>query len=277
MANIMNFRSGGNFNIGNKQPQNNNILYYNGQNSDWEPTTATSTPLNLVDINSTQTISNKTLSNDTISGVLNCAPSTNIATGSQPLNNIISTYVTTSNFVGSNGQNITLQANIIPNADSTFNIGNSTTRMSTLYTYTTDCKTGIYLPISLSGGNQSLLNYYEQGSFNATISGPFSTTATFPFTIIGNIVVIRFPQVQGTSTAATYFTISGIPARLSPATNLVFQSRVINAGAVQNTMGNFNILYNSSFWTVYLDSAGDSFSSSGLCGWNSTCFTYILA
>src|SRR5579883_917440 len=277
MANIMNFRSGGNFNISDKQPQNNNILYYNGSNSDWEPTVATRSPLNLVDINSTQTISNKTLTSDTISGVLNCTSGTNIGTGSAPLNNIISTYVTTSNFIGSNGQNINLQANIIPNADSTFNIGNSTTRMSTLYTYTTDCKTGIYLPISLSGGNQSLLNYYEQGSFNATISGPFSTTATFPFTIIGNIVCVRFPPVQGTSTSATYFTISGVPARLSPSTNLVFQSRVINNSTVQSTPGNFNILYNSSFWTVYLDGAGDSFSGSGTVGWNSTAFTYILA
>src|SRR5579885_3148262 len=133
MANIMNFRSGGNFNIGNKQPQNNNILYYNGNNSDWEPTVATSTPLNLVDINSTQTVSNKTLTSDTISGVLNCAPSTNIGTGTAPLNNIISTYVTTSNFVGSNGQNISLQANLIPNSDSTFNIGNPTTNEYIIY------------------------------------------------------------------------------------------------------------------------------------------------
>src|SRR5579885_1366790 len=207
MANIMNFRSGGNFNIGNKQPQNNNILYYNGNNSDWEPTVATSTPLNLVDINSTQTVSNKTLTSDTISGVLNCTSGTNIGTGTAPLNNIISTYVTTSNLLGSNGQNISLQANLIPNSDSTFNIGNSTTRMSTLYAYTTDCKTGIYLPISLSGGAQSLLNYHEKGSFNATISGPFSTTATFNFTIISNIVCIRFPQVQGTSTSAIFYNI----------------------------------------------------------------------
>src|SRR5579875_3635442 len=150
MANIMNFRSGGNFNLSNIQPQNNNILYYNGQNGDWEPTTATGTPLNLVDTNRTQTISNKTLSSDTISGVLNCTSGTNIGTGSAPLNNIISTYVTTSNFIGSNGQNITLQANLIPNSNSTFNIGNTTTRMSTIYTYTTDCKNGLYLPISLS-------------------------------------------------------------------------------------------------------------------------------
>src|SRR5579883_112538 len=138
MSNIANFRSNGNFNLGNKQAQNNNILYYNAQNSDWEPTVATQNPLNLVDTTSNQTISNKTLSNDTIAGVLNCASGTNIGTGSTPLNNLISTYVTTSNLIGSNNQNITLQANFIPNADSTFNMGNPSTRMSTLYTYTTD-------------------------------------------------------------------------------------------------------------------------------------------
>ena len=78
------------------------------------------TALNLVDTNNSQTISNKTLSNDTISGILNATSGTNIGTGSTPLNNIITTYVTTSYLIPVAPNVITFEANLIPPQDNTY-------------------------------------------------------------------------------------------------------------------------------------------------------------
>src|SRR5579875_1121038 len=94
MANAGNFKSSGNFNIGGGQPQNDNILYYNAANSDWEPTTPAN--INIVDTTSNQIISNKTFgSGNTIASTISVSGSSvSIGGPNAQLNNVYTKQIT---------------------------------------------------------------------------------------------------------------------------------------------------------------------------------------
>lgn len=97
MSNIGNFRSSGDLITGGGQPQNNNILYYNANNSDWEPTTPAN--INIVDTTSNQIISNKTFgSGNTIaSTILVSGATVSIGSPNVQLNNVYTSQITNGN------------------------------------------------------------------------------------------------------------------------------------------------------------------------------------
>jgi len=75
--------------------------------------------------------------------------------------------------------------------------------------------------LQTQGGTQSSLNYYETGTFNLNLIGPWIETLTLSFTRIGKIVTIIFStNVTNRDIEANYLTLYYLPAKLLPSTNI---------------------------------------------------------
>jgi len=67
------------------------------------------------------------------------------------------------------------------------------------------------------GGISFRMPDYEDGSFSATFTGPFTTTVTIYYRRVGKMVTLDVPEIGGTSTVATYIVSVGvIPNVLRP-------------------------------------------------------------
>lgn len=75
--------------------------------------------------------------------------------------------------------------------------------------------------LQTQGGIQTSLNYYETGTFNLNVLGPWDEIITLAFTRIGKIVTIIFStNVISRDVSSTYLSLYYLPARLFPSTNI---------------------------------------------------------
>jgi hypothetical protein len=134
---------------------------------------------------------------------------------------------------------------------------------------------GIFL--ATSGGTATALNYYEEGSFTGSATG-FTTTPApiIYFTRVGKQVTLNISSFSATSNSVN-FTITGLPARLSPTREINQLCIVSDNAAFQTTPGYCNITAGGTTLTFYRNTAGNNFTSSGTKGLTFTTITYQLA
>ncbi len=133
------------------------------------------------------------------------------------------------------------------------------------------------IQLATSGGTASLLNYYEENSFTGSATG-FTTTPApiIYYTRIGKTVTLNISSFSATSNSVN-FTITGLPARLSPAREINQLCIVSDNGAFQATPGYCNIAASGTTLTFYRNTAGNNFTASGVKGLTFTTITYQLA
>lgn len=170
---------------------------------------------------------------------------------------------TTSTILTLGTQQSTSQTLLVPNITTTDTI--ATLGLSETFSNGITFGNGITLSNATSGYTPATLNYYETGSFTATYSGPYSATPTWTFVRIGNIVSINIPQQLGTSTSASPFSITGLPARLYPNITITYPVGVENSGSLQSTLGKLTITSTGTV-TINLDMTSANFPSTGTCG-----------
>lgn len=138
---------------------------------------------------------------------------------------------------------------------------------------------GIQFGNSTSGYSATTLNYYEDGTFNISLSGPASSGSfSITFSRVGKMVQLLMPNVPGlTSTSATFFSGSAqIPSRLRPAITIDQPIWVIDNSSWQTTPGRLLIGSNGDV-SIYKTNQTGNFTASGTCGWGNTNTCYRIA
>jgi hypothetical protein len=130
------------------------------------------------------------------------------------------------------------------------------------------------LQFSTSGGTKTTLNYYEENTFTITGTG-FSAnpTGTARYVRTGSVVTLFIPQLTGTSNTTT-FTLTGIPARITPARDQTAQAcRVTNNGT--DDWG-IIIIDSSGTFDLFRTAAAAAWTGSGTKTLYETVVTYTL-
>ncbi len=132
--------------------------------------------------------------------------------------------------------------------------------------------TGIVLPTS--GGTAAQLNYYEESTFTATLTGCTSNpSVTAKFVRIGKFVQIYIPSNTCTSNS-TSATITGMPTRIYPTSAEVMTlGRTVDASV--SAVSEFRIS-TSGVITFFKDIASNNFTASGLKGHGGLSLVYNL-
>lgn len=148
-------------------------------------------------------------------------------------------------------------------------------------------KTTVGMLLPTSNGTASTLDFYEQGNFPATFTGPWANqTVTIYFTRIGNVVTLFISSrtLQATNSAVTAACANVIPARLHRAGGGSFICKIVDAtihkaGAIVINDGTSST---GSIVIGNLGTAGGSdpnpYSANILhTGWTSILLTYTLS
>jgi hypothetical protein len=139
--------------------------------------------------------------------------------------------------------------------------------------------------LQTSGGTQTKLDYYEQGSFTSVFdqnagAGGSALTFTVKFSRIGNIVHLLFPDMSGMTAGATAtnFRASGpIASRLRPSQQTDFPVGIQVAGTRQAGAGAISIRSNGDI-VVFRDLVHTAnFSASANNGSDPTAISYPTA
>jgi len=98
-----------------------------------------------------------------------------------------------------------------------------------------------------------------------TITGPFSTSATFTFRKLNSTTAVVFwPAWTGTSSSGTSFSCTGTPAAFIPlAQQKSYNVAVTDSGSIQTSPGLVNIASGSGNFTFQKTMAGGNFTGSG--------------
>ena len=123
------------------------------------------------------------------------------------------------------------------------------------------------------------LDYYEEGTYTATLTGMTTVVTTaMRYTRIGKVVTLTSPvAVSGISNSAS-FLITGMPASLRPSANMLVCVYTINNGtgfmgaALVDTTGDFTFLGPSNIATGVLG----GFTASGNKGINGIAVSYVI-
>jgi hypothetical protein len=153
------------------------------------------------------------------------------------------------------------------NGQGTFDSGITTTGI-TGTTLTTSG--GIVLQNTTASYSPSLLDYYEESSYSAGFTGPWSSghTGTIRFIRIGNIVNMILPEVQFAGVNPTTITLTNaFPTRFRP----TFVTNIYAPCSITNNLGGFSIsgrcnVTSSGNITIGADNIGGNFSGSGTNG-----------
>lgn len=127
-----------------------------------------------------------------------------------------------------------------------------------------------------AGMTSQLLNWYEEGTYTATIVGlTTSPTTVVKYTRIGRQVTLHFDgaNVTGTSNAVTHY-FTGLPASLIPATQALAVAQASdNAGT---TIAGLVTLFTDGNVYIAKNMNGDSWTASGTSTVAMPCITYSL-
>jgi hypothetical protein len=138
---------------------------------------------------------------------------------------------------------------------------------------------GITLPTV--NGVPALLSNYEIFKFNTTLTGNYSSgpqAVEFLITVLGNTVIMAWPNVTGTATGPSTSTIVAstlLPARFrSPGgvvdTLVPVTNTSVNAGVI---IGVFQVAFTGQI-TIFASAAFTSFATTGIIGINNSCTSW---
>jgi hypothetical protein len=165
-----------------------------------------------------------------------------------------------------------LDGNILSTEDGVYDIGAIDTNWKDFYL------SGQINQVTLptSGGTPSSLTYHETGSFTMTLGGIFASnpTGTVQFTRIGNAVHMVIPTITNTTNASGSISVTGIPARLIPASSFDVDVIIVNSGSIQNAKG--KIQFSSGTATLYSSLNGASFASGSNAGISPCSLSYLF-
>lgn len=117
---------------------------------------------------------------------------------------------------------------------------------------------------------------YQEGSFTGTTTGHATpATGTIYFVRVGKLVTLNVPTLTGTSNAAT-FTVTGLPASITPARN---QGRVLASIEDNTTVAEGYIAVTSSGTIAIaksLTASGSDWTTSGSKTLSSLSLSYTL-
>jgi hypothetical protein len=128
-----------------------------------------------------------------------------------------------------------------------------------------------------SGGTATALNYYEEGSFTATLSGIWASSqiATWKFVRVGTNVTLQTVASFATANTVSTISVSGLPLRLYPATTSQYFSMLVSDNGV-NQSGLLFIPQTSGSLTIYSNVTFGNFSGLGASGPYGVSITYSV-
>mgnify|MGYP000473453951 CR=1 FL=1 len=143
-----------------------------------------------------------------------------------------------------------------------------TTRLAAL-----DLATGMEGTVLLSAIKE-LLNI-ANSSFTATATGMTTApTGSVTYAVAGNLVVLDFPAISGTSNATT-FTLTGVPAALRPATAKLARVTITdNTGTAAHGMARIET---DGTISLFVNAALGAFTGSGTKSITACSVAYTLA
>jgi hypothetical protein len=99
-----------------------------------------------------------------------------------------------------------------------------------------------------SASAAGLLNYYDTGTFNVSLTGAFTSTITCSYIRVGKLVTVVFPgtYAAGASNATIAAAAGSIPSGLSTATTLTHRIHVRDNNADKDTLGYLTVDTNGS-------------------------------
>ena len=122
------------------------------------------------------------------------------------------------------------------------------------------------------GGAVNSPHIYKQATLTAT-GMTTSPTGTLNYTIDGNKVTAYLPVISGTSNATT-FTLTGLPAEITPASNKDFICGTQdNGGSIVAALGRAG---SNSVITLWVNVSGNAFTASGTKSVAAMSFQYLL-
>lgn len=172
----------------------------------------------------------------------------------------------------------TLTGKTIDSASNTLTITNSplsATNVNMLLNQallTTSSPTFVAVTLQTTGGTPTALNYYEEGSFNLTFTGPFTTTVSCNFVRVGKSVNFNMNWSTNVASTGTFFTTSSLPARLAPAIAVDTQIWVMDNSAWLTTPG--RILVSGTSISVYKANQTTAFTASGTAAFGNWSWTW---
>lgn len=137
---------------------------------------------------------------------------------------------------------------------------------------TTSSPTFVAVTLQTTGGTPTALNYYEEGSFNLTFTGPFTTTVSCNFVRVGKAVNFNMSWSTLAASAGGFFTTSGLPARLTPAIAVDCQIWVADSGAWLTTPG--RIVVGGTTISIYKTNQTGTFTASSTAGFGNWSWTW---
>ena len=154
----------------------------------------------------------------------------------------------------------------------TTNIPNQTVNTTSSPTFATQTlTTGLLLPTT--GGTQTTLTYYEEGTFNLTFTGPFTATVACNFVRVGKMVNFNMNWTTNQVGVGGFFTTNGLPARLVPAIAVDCQIWITDLGVSPTTPGRIVVLGTNI--SVYKSNVATNFAA-GVCSFNNWSWTWRI-
>lgn len=132
--------------------------------------------------------------------------------------------------------------------------------------------TGLLLPTT--GGTPTSLNYYEEGTFNLTFTGPHTTIVSCNFCRVGKLVNFNMNWSYLAASAGGFFTTSGLPARLTPAIAIDSQVWVADNSVWQTTPG--RILVAGTSISIYRLNQSTTFTAAGTAAFGNWSWTWRI-
>jgi len=136
---------------------------------------------------------------------------------------------------------------------------------------TTASPTHVALTLQTTGGTPTALNYYEEGTFNLTFTGPFTAVVACNFVRIGKMVNFNMNWTTNQTGVGGFFTTNGLPARLVPAIAVDCQIWITDVGVSPATPG--RIVVSGTNISVYKSNVAVNFAA-GVCSFNNWSWTW---
>lgn len=213
----------------------------------------------VVGTTDTQTLENKTLSYPIIPIILN--------TGQ------LSLPVNVDDWMVARNTTDTLTNKTISTTSNTISVGaNAIENWLNQDVRTTASPTHVALTLQTTGGTPTALNYYEEGTFNLTFTGPHTAIVACNFVRIGKMVNFNMNWTTNQVSAGGFFTTNGLPARLAPAIAVDCQIWITDNSVSPTTPG--RIVVSGTNISVYKSNVATHFTAAGLASFNNWSWTW---
>lgn len=133
---------------------------------------------------------------------------------------------------------------------------------------------GAGLATSVKSG---LVSYEDKGTVTLTASGAFTGSFVATYSRVGKSVTLNLPRISATTTAAAFITLTGLPASLTPAVDVLTPWMVQNSGTIQLSPGRLDVLSSNSQIRIDNTLQAGTFNNAALGGGFKASVSYVVA